>query len=54
MKCLNCEREFTSEKIYALHTQKCVAVKEQPLEKAKEKETNKPTQRKQRQKRDEA
>jgi uncharacterized C2H2 Zn-finger protein len=28
MKCPNCQKEFTSEKIYAIHTQKCVVVKQ--------------------------
>jgi uncharacterized C2H2 Zn-finger protein len=28
MKCPNCEKEFTSEKIYGIHIQKCVAEKQ--------------------------
>jgi hypothetical protein len=56
MKCPYCGKEFTSEKIFGIHTRKCVTVKQDspPLEKEQEqgKGTNKTTQRKQRQKRD--
>ncbi|QXJ39581.1 hypothetical protein BV455_02947 [Parageobacillus caldoxylosilyticus] len=55
MKCPNCQKEFTSEKIYAIHTQKCVVVKQDKQvddTKAKKPKEEKTTRRKQTNQRD--